>query len=360
MERFTIPIGPLHPLLKEPLSLLLDVSGERITGAAVRIGYVHRGIERLCQTKTYIQNLHLFERVCGICSHVHSTAYCQAVEALLEVTIPRRAAYIRSLLCELERIHSHLLWLGVLAEAIGFTTIFMYAWSDRELVLDVMELLTGGRVSHAANVIGGVRTDLDAARAKQVAATLDRLERQMQPFEALIERDRSWRRRTHGIGILTKDVVHAYGVVGPTARASGCTFDVRRDDPYAAYPELEARVIGAVDGDVWARAHVRVREIGESLRLCRQVLEGLPEGRVAERVPRRVPEGEVVTRCEAPRGELFYYLRSDGSDRPARIKVRTPTLPMLLALRHLLPGIQTADVAAVLAGADLCISCADR
>lgn len=360
MERFTIPIGPQHPLLKEPLSLRLDVSGERVVGAEIRIGYVHRGIERLCQTKTYTQNLHLFERVCGICSHVHSTAYCQAVEALLEVTIPRRAAYIRSLLCELERIHSHLLWLGVLAEAIGFTTIFMYSWDDREMVLDLMESLTGGRISHAANVIGGVRTDLDASRAKEVAATLDRLERQMAPFEEMIERDRSFRRRTRGIGILTRDEIHAYGVVGPTARASGCSFDVRRAFPYAAYHELGVHVIGATDGDVWARAQVRVREIGESMRLCRQVLEGLPEGRVAERVPRRVPEGEVVTRGEAPRGELFYYLRSDGSDRPARIKVRTPTLPMLMVLKHLLPGIETADVAAVMAGADLCISCADR
>jgi ech hydrogenase subunit E len=360
MKRFTIPIGPHHPLLKEPLSLLLDVSGERIVDAAIRIGYVHRGIERLCQTKTYVQNLHLFERVCGICSHVHSTAYCQALEALAGVEVPRRAAYIRSLLCELERIHSHLLWLGVLAEAIGFTTIFMYSWSDREMVLDVMEALTGGRVSHAANVIGGVRADLDPSKVRDVGATLDRLQRQMAPFEEMIERDRSFRRRTRGIGVLTRDEIHAYGVVGPTARASGCSFDVRRAFPYAAYPELDVRVIGATDGDVWARAQVRVREIGESLRLCRQALEGLPEGPLATRVPRRVPEGEIVTRCEAPRGELLYYVRSDGSDRPARIKVRTPTLPMLMVLKHLLPGLETADVAAVMAGADLCIACADR
>lgn len=360
MSRMTIPIGPQHPLLKEPLSLMLEADGERIVKAGLRIGYVHRGIEHLCQQRSYIQNEHLFERVCGICSHVHTTTYCQAVEALLGIRIPPRAAYIRVLLCELERIHGHLLWLGVLAEAIGFTTIFMYAWRDREIILDLMEELSGGRVSHAANTIGGVRIDVSPEQVRLLKRQLAAFEEQMDLFRGLVDRDRSFRLRTQNVGHMNLEMVHAHGVVGPTARASGCTVDVRRAAPYAAYPWLAFEVISASGGDVWSRAQVRLREITQSLRICDQVIQDLPEGPLSVSAPQRVPSGEVVTRCEAPRGELFYYVRSDGSERPARIKVRTPTLPMLMVMCDLLPGLETADVAAVIAGADLCIACADR
>lgn len=360
MSTITIPIGPQHPALKEPLSILLDVAGERVVDASLRIGYVHRGIERLCQQHSYLQNVHLFERVCGICSHVHTTAYCQAVEALLGIEIPKRAAYIRSLLCELERIHSHILWLGVLAESIGFTTIFMYSWRDREIILDLMEELSGGRVSHAVNLIGGVRTDIDARQARMIVEKLHEFEGQIGLLYNLFERDRSFRLRTQGLGRLSLELVRALGVVGPTARASGDDVDMRRDAPYGAYPDLELHVITTTEGDLWSRAHVRVLEIMESLRLCGQIIENLPEGPLGVRAPRRVPAGEVVVRAEAPRGELIYYVRSDGSERPARIKIRTPSLPALAALEHLLPGLETADVVAVIAGADLCIACADR
>lgn len=368
---------------------MLELSGEQVVDASLRIGYVHRGIEHLCQQRSYVQNVHILERVCGICSHVHTTTYCQAVEALLQTRTcgprrsegvdaaadrnrlrdtlcPPRAAYIRSLLCELERIHSHLLWLGVLAESIGFTTIFMYSWRDREIILDLMEELSGGRVCHAVNIIGGVRIDVDARQAQMIRERLDEFQNQINLFFDLFERDRSFRLRTQGLGVLDVDTVRALGVVGPNARASGDDVDMRRDAPYAAYPELEFRVITATKGDLWCRAHVRVQEVMESLRLCRQILDNLPEGPLSVRVPNqtgtvcRVPEGEVVTRSEAPRGELLYYVRSDGSERPARIKIRTPTLPTLMAIRQLLPGLQTADVAPIIAGADLCIACADR
>ncbi|HUV94630.1 MAG TPA: nickel-dependent hydrogenase large subunit [Anaerolineae bacterium] len=360
MSRITIPIGPQHPLLKEPLSLVLEAIGERIVSASMRIGYVHRGIELLCQRRTYVQNVHLFERVCGICSQVHTTAYCQAVEALLGLEIPPRAAYIRVLMCELERIHSHLLWLGVLAEAIGFTTIFMYAWRDREIVLDLMEELSGGRVSHSANIIGGVRIGVSSEQARLLEGQLATFAEQMEFFRELLDRDRSFHRRTQNVGYMSLEMVHSYGVVGPAARSSGCTVDVRRAAPYAAYPSLAFEVISASEGDVWSRAQVRLMEIMQSLSICNQVIEALPGGPLAVGAPRRVPPGEVVTRCEAPRGELIYYVRSDGSERPARIKVRTPTLPMLMVISHLLPGLETADVAAVMAGADLCVACADR
>ena len=360
MTVMTIPVGPQHPLLKEPISFTLDLSGERIVGATVNIGYVHRGIERLAVQRTYMQNLALIECICGICSHAHTTAYCQAVESLLGLEIPPRAAYIRVLLCELERIHSHLLWLGVLAEAIGFTTIFMYAWRDREIALDILEEVSGGRIAHAANVIGGVRVQVSQEQLHSVTQRLGELHEQMDLFRELVERDRSFHRRTRGIGKMSLETVHALGLVGPIARASGCNVDFRRDAPYAAYPRLSLSVAVGSDGDVWSRAKVRLEELAWSISLCEQVLQALPEGPLSVPAPRRVPPGEAIARVEAPRGELFYYLRADGSDRPARLKVRTPSLPTLAALERLLPGLHTADIAAVIAGADLCIACADR
>ncbi len=360
MNKLRIPVGPQHPLLKEPLSFEFGIVGEQIDEVRLRIGYVHRGLEHLCQQKTYHQVVHIVERICGICSHVHTTAYCQAVEALLGVEAPPRAAAIRVLLCELERVHSHLLWIGVLGEAMGFTTIFMYAWRAREIALDLMEMLTGGRVSHTSNIIGGVRTDLNDEQAAQLWHELGRLEHATDLFRDLLEHDHMFELRTKGVAPLDLDKVHTLGVVGPTARASGCRYDVRQAAPYALYGHLDMSVITETAGDAYARARVRMQEISQSIYLCRQVVQTLPPGELAIRVPRRVPEGSIVMRCEAPRGELLYYVRSDGSERPARIKIRTPTLPALRALCTLLPGIAVADMPVVIAGADLCIACADR
>lgn len=360
MSPVTIPIGPQHPLLKEPLSISLEVEGERIVGASMRIGYVHRGIELLAQDRSYVDNLYLVERICGICSHVHATTYCMAVEALMELDVPPRATYIRVLLCELERIHSHLLWLGVLSEALGFTTIFMYAWRDREIILDLMEHLSGGRVSHAVNVIGGVRIDIDDEQIAMLHEQLNHFREQLSTVRDMLEHDTPFRLRTQGLGHMSLDMVHQHGVVGPMARASECRVDMRSDIGYGAYASLDFEPITASEGDVWARAEVRLQEIFQSLDLCRQVLDRLPEGDISVRAPRRAPAGEVVMRCEAPRGEVFYYVQSDGSDKPKRLKVRTPTLPTLMVLCDLLLGLEVADAAAVIAGADLCIACADR
>jgi len=360
MTKMTIPIGPQHPMLKEPLSFLLTVDGERIVESALRIGYVHRGIERICQNRNYVQNVYVVERVCGICSHIHTTTYCQGVEALLGLQVPPRALYLRTLLCELERIHSHMLWLGVLAENIGFTTIFMYAWRDREIVLDIMEELSGGRVAHAVNVTGGVRIDVDEEQIHSILARLDELERQIETLLGVIQHERTFQARTRSVGHLSVEQVRRYCVVGPTARASGVDVDLRRDAPYAVYDRLDFRVITAEEGDVWARALVRVQETIESLHMCRQLLTGLPQGPLTVRARRRVPPGEVVSRGEAPRGELVYYIRSDGSDRPARVKIRTPTLATLITLPDQLEGVNTADVPTVLGGVDLCIACVDR
>jgi NADH-quinone oxidoreductase subunit D len=356
----TIPIGPHHPLLKEPMSFMLTVEGEWVHESTMRLGYVHRGIERLCQERSYIQAVHLIERICGICSHVHTTTYCRGVEALLDLDVPLRGAYIRALLCELERIHSHLLWLGVLGKNIGLDTVFMYAWRDREIVLDIMEELSGGRVSHAVNVIGGVRIDLDAAHADSIRERLDDLLPQIERALGLIENEPSVKSRTQDVGYLSPDDVRAYCVVGPVARASGVDVDLRRDSPWPPYDRLSFEVITHTAGDVWARTLVRVLEMLESLKLCHEILTTLPEGPTAARARRRVPTGEAVSRSEAPRGEVIYYVRSDGSDHPARVKIRTPTLPALATLPNQLRGVNVADIPVVLSGVDLCIACADR
>ncbi|MBN1261932.1 MAG: nickel-dependent hydrogenase large subunit [Anaerolineae bacterium] len=360
MNRITVPIGPQHPLLKEPMAFQLTVEGESVIESTLRLGYVHRGIERLCQERTYVQNIHLVERVCGICSHVHTTTYCQGVEALLGLEVPLRGLYLRTLLCELERIHSHLLWLGVLARNIGFDTIFMYAWRDREIVLDIMEDLSGGRVSHAVNVIGGVRIDLTEEHRDTILSQLDLLDKQVAHLLGIVEHERSLKARTQNIGHLSLEDVRRYCVVGPVARASGLNVDLRRDRPPPPYDRLTFTVPVHEDGDVWARTWVRMRETVESVRLCRQILTLLPDGPVAARARRRVPAGEVISRSEAPRGEVIYYIRSDGSDIPARVKIRTPTLTSLITLPTQLEGVNMADVSVVLAGVDLCIACADR
>lgn len=360
MSRITIPIGPQHPLLKEPLSFVLTVEGEKVMESTLRLGYVHRGIERLCQERTYVQATHLLERVCGICSHIHTTTYCQGVEALLGLEPPPRGLYLRALLCELERIHSHLLWMGVLAKNMGFDTLFMYAWRDREIALDIMEELSGGRVSHAVNVIGGVRIDLDAEHIHSILQRFGQLEQQVEKALVLIEHEPTLKARTQGVGLLSAEQVRRYCVVGPVARASGVDMDLRRDFPRPPYDRLRFNVITHPAGDVWARTVVRVQETRESLSLCRQILAQLPDGPTASPLKRRVPPGEVVSRSEAPRGEVVYYIRSDGSDKPARLKIRTPTLTALITLADQLRDVNVADVPVVLSGVDLCIACADR
>lgn len=360
MTRVTIPIGPQHPLLKEPLAFQLMVEGEHVLDSTMRLGYVHRGIELLCQKRSYIQAVHLIERVCGICSHIHTTTYCQGVEALLGLEVPLRGLYIRTLLCELERVHSHLLWLGVLAKNVGLDTVFMYTWRDREIVLDIMEELSGGRVSHAVNIIGGVRIDLDDNHNHTILERLNVVEKQLEKVLGLIEQEPSLRARTQNIGYLSKEQILRYGVVGPVARASGVDIDLRRDLPRPPYDRLRFNVITHTAGDVWARTLVRAQETRESLDLCRQLLSDLPDGPVAVKAKRRVPTGEVVSRSEAPRGEVIYYIRSDGSENPARVKIRTPTLTTLVTLAEQLHNVNVADVPVVLSGVDLCIACADR
>jgi ech hydrogenase subunit E len=359
-KSFTIPIGPQHPALKEPGHFQFTVDGEIVTGAYVRLGYAHRGIEKAAEERNWVQNLYLLERVCGICSHIHAFAYCLATEQLANVQAPPRAQAIRVLVAELERIHSHFLWIGVSAHEAGFDTLFMYSWRDREKVMDMLEELTGNRVNYSANILGGVKFDVDAAQADSIRSGLDFLEARARHYLDVLKNDEMFLQRTRGIGIMTRSQAEVMGAVGPTARASNVPRDMRVVAPYSAYSQFPIQMILDTRGDLEARFEVRILELFESINLIRRVLDSLPEGELSARLPRRIPAGETVVRLEAPRGEVLYFIKSNGTDKPERLKVRTPTICNLNSVVRLVVGHQLADVPMILAGIDPCFSCNDR
>lgn len=359
-NRFIVPIGPQHPALKEPGHFEFVVDGEIVTGASVRLGYVHRGIEKGAEDRTWTQNLYLMERICGICSHIHATAFVQGVEKLAGVEAPPRARAIREIFAELERIHSHMLWLGVAAHEGGFDALFMYSWRDREVVMDMLEMLSGNRVHYSANLIGGVKYDLTPEMMDKIRDGLNYLEERLVHYLDVVNSDETFIGRTRGIGTMTREQAQLLGAVGPTARASNFAHDVRVDAPYAAYAEFPVEMVVAEEGDLHARFVVRILETMESIRVLRRIFDNLPESELVTRVPRRIPAGETISRVEAPRGELFYFIASNGGEKPERVKVRTPSLCNWGTVITLAVGHKLADMPMILAGIDPCFSCNDR
>jgi membrane-bound hydrogenase subunit alpha len=359
-HKFKIPIGPQHPSLKEPESFSVALKGEKILGVEIRLGYNHRGIEKAMEERTYIQDIYLAERICGICSHSHSTCFVQAVEEIAGLELPKRASYIRTLVAELERIHSHFLWLGVAGHEIGFDTLLMYTWRDRELVMDLLAELTGNRVNYAMNTFGGVRRDVSPELVKKLLAAMDTLEERTNYYIKIATTETTLIKRLSGVGVVTHEDCLRLDAVGPTARASGVKRDVRADDPYAAYAELDFKVITDDHCDVYGRTVVRVLELLESFKMVRQLLQKLPEGPIAVKAPRRIPAGEALSRYEAPRGEDMHYVKSNGTDKPERVKVRAPTLANVQVVKHMLRERYLADLPIVVAAIDPCFSCTDR
>jgi ech hydrogenase subunit E len=357
---FIVPIGPQHPALKEPGHFEMTVDGEVVTHASIRLGFVHRGIEKGAEDRSWVHNIYLMERICGICSHIHATAYVLAVEKLAAVTVPPRAQAIRTIFAEMERIHSHLLWLGVAAHQAGFDTLFMYSWRDRETIMDLLEELSGNRVNYSVNLLGGVKYDIDAKGADSLRRGLDFLEKRSHHYMKIVTTDESFLRRTRGVGNITFDQANLLGTVGPTARASGVSRDLRVDAPYMAYADFPVTPVMDTRCDLEARFVVRINELFESARLIRHILDRLPSGELAAPVPRRIPEGEAISRVEAPRGELFYYVRSLGGPKPDRVKVRTPSLCNWAAVLSVAVGHKLADIPMIMVGIDPCFSCNDR
>ncbi|MFH1470432.1 MAG: nickel-dependent hydrogenase large subunit [Candidatus Micrarchaeota archaeon] len=358
-EGMRIPIGPIHPALEEPIHFSFLVDGERVLSADFRLGYNHRGIEKLMEAKDFNQGGYLIEHICGICSYTHSCCYIQNAEKIGGIEVPPRARYIRTIVGEMERIHSHLLWAGIAGEEIGHKSLFMYAWKARELILDSLEEITGNRVNHGINCIGGVRYPIEPGHVGNLIERLTELYKRIEYLERIFLNDPIIERRVAGVGVLTKNEARTLCAVGPTARASGVDIDVRRDDPYFAYGELDFDVITWDSGDVLGRTAVRVLELKESVKLIEQALRSMPSG--PHKVDGwKIQRGEAVSRTEAPRGEDIHYMRVDVGNKPSRYKVRAPTLANIPSTKAMFKDEQIADIPIIIASIDPCIGCMDR
>ena len=356
-----IPVGPYHPLQEEPEFFKLYVEGETVVGLDIELGYNHRGIEKLSEGKDYEETIFLVERVCGICSTSHPMACVQAIEEAGEIEVPERALYIRSLIGELERIHSHLLWLGLAGHFLGFNTVWMWAWRHREEVLNICERVTGNRNHYGMMKPGGVRRDVASADVPAIVEMLDALDAPINLFRKTVSEDPLIQARTKGIGILTADQIRKFGALGPTARASGVDMDVRRDHPHAAYGLVEWDVILESQGDIFDKIMVRIREMFESIRIIRQCLNRLDSASgPVDSQPKEVKRGEGIGHYEAPRGEVFHYVRSDGSNRPVRHKIRAPSFMNVPTNQEAVIGETIADATIILAAVDPCYCCTER
>lgn len=361
-KRTIIPIGPYHPLQEEPELFKLYCDGEIVKDIKWETGYNHRGIEKLSESKTFDQVFFLVERVCGICSTSHPFAFANCLEEIANVEVPNRAKYIRSIIGELERIHSHLLWLGLAGHFLGYNTIFMWAWKYREPILDLFEMITGNRNSYAMFKLGGVRRDIPNQLIPEIQKHLDNFIPKLYLLTGAVMDDPVIHARTKGVGVLTKQDCIDFAAVGPVARASGIDIDVRRDDPYAAYPLVNWKVITAETGDVFAKTEVRLLEMYESVSIIKQCLEGLKkekEGETEVKV-KNVPAGMGTGRAEAPRGEVFHFMITDGGYSPVRHKIRAPSYVNIATFKKSCVGQTISDATITLAAVDPCYCCTER
>ncbi len=358
MSRTVIPFGPQHPVLPEPLHLKLVVENETVVEAIPALGYVHRGLEGLVTKRDINQMIYVVERVCGICSCIHAMTYCQAIEKMMNVEVPRRADYLRVIWSELHRVHSHLLWLGLFADGLGFESLFMAFWRIRERIMDINEATTGNRVIVSVNVVGGVRKDISQEYLQKILNDIRIVKKELNELYTTVTQDYTIKARTVGKGVLSKEQAFILGAAGPTLRASGNAIDMRQYK-YAAFDELDFEPVVEYDGDSFARFLVRYRETIQSIDLVRQAIEKIPQGEIAAKVS-GFPTGETTVRTEQPRGELFYYVKCDGTKHPERVRIRTPTFANIPPLLAMLPGIELADVPVVTLSIDPCISCTER
>ncbi len=357
-----IPVGPYHPLQEEPELFKLYCDGETVVDIEWETGYNHRGIEKINESKTFEQVFFVVERICGICSTSHPFAYANAVEEIAKVNVPDRAKYIRCIIAELERLHSHLLWVGLAGHFIGYNTVFMWAWKYREPVLDLFEMITGNRNSYAMFKIGGVRRDITSRQIPAIRKILDGLIPKIDMLLGAVLDDPVIHARTKGVGVITRQDAIDYCAVGPTARASGLAIDIRKDDPYAAYGMLDWKVITRDEGDVFAKAAVRFLEMFESVKIIRQSLdamERLPEGVIDTKV-KNIPVGTGTGRAEAPRGEVFHFVKCDGSNSPVRHKIRAPSYVNIATFKKSCVGQSISDATLSLAAVDPCYCCTER
>jgi membrane-bound hydrogenase subunit alpha len=371
---YQLPIGPIHPALKEPVMFEFEIDGERIVNVEVALGHVHRSIEWAGTKRNPIQILYLAERICGICSYCHPMAFSLAVERAAKIVVPERANYLRIVHAELERICSHILWAGVAAHEIGFDSVLFLTWQMREKGLDLTEYLTGNRITKGITMIGGVRRDITEDMHPKIFETLNYFKENFEKLRHVFLDDKTFKLRSQGCGVLTKEDALKLCAVGPTTRASGVKKDVRLDQPYFAYGDLEFDYItpdvltGEVNGDVYDRIIVRLLEVKQSIDLIEQCIKNMPSGgeitaekKIAKLLTTlKKVKGEAIGRMEAPRGEIFHYVKLNENDAPYSWKVRAPTYNNILPWIPMLKDQQIADIPIVAASTDPCMSCTNR
>ena len=358
---YIVPIGPYHPALEEPIHANLITEGEIIKEAEVFVGYNHRGIEKLATERNAIQTLVLVERVCGICSHSHAFTYAMAVEAINGITVPKRGEYIRVITAELERLHSHFLWLGIACHIIGHDSLFMHIWDEREIIMDLLEKLSGNRVNYAMVTIGGARRDISDDLRREILAGCEKLKAPLDRIVEIVLNDKTIALRTKGVGVLPKEDAVRMGAVGPHARASGVKIDVRRDAPYSSYEDFDFDVPTVDSGDVFARVVVRALECYESIKIVEQALNRLPSGPInLGNKLLKIQPGQAVARHEAPRGQLSHMVVGNGTLNNHRVSIHVPSYKNTPTVPFMLRGNAVADAGLIIASIDPCFSCLDR
>ena len=362
-SELVLNMGPQHPSTHGVLRVILRLDGERVIDADLVIGYIHRGIEKLSENRDWTQIITLTDRMDYVAAATNNLGYCETVEKLMSLEVPRRARYIRTILAELQRMASHCLWLGTHAMDIGAMTVFLYALRERELILDLFEEYCGARLTYNAMRVGGLPLDIPPGWDRKVRAFCDIMASKVPEYEELLTHNRIWLERTRDIGVISGPDAIAIGLSGPPLRGSGVLRDVRKDEPYAAYDEFEFDIPLGSRGDTYDRYLVRMEEFRQSLRIVRQALDGLPEGPVMGKVPRLIkpPAGETYHAIESPKGELGFFIVADGkSMSPYRLRVRPPSFCNLQALRQLIRGHLVADVVALIGTIDIVLGEVDR
>jgi len=387
-RELTLNMGPQHPATHGVLRLVLELDGETIVKCTPHIGYLHRGVEKLSEHSTYFQIIPLTDRLDYISSMANNIGYCIAVERLFGIEVPERAQYIRTIVGEMTRIANHLLWLATHALDIGAMTVFLYCFREREKILDLFERLCGARLTVSYPRIGGVRNDVDGKWLEDLYSFTEEFPGRIKQYETLIDRNRIWLRRTKGVGVISAEEAINWGLSGPALRGSGVPYDVRKFMPYGVYDKVNWEVPTGKNGDVYDRYRVRMEEFRQSNSIIRQCIEKIPAGPIMANAPKFIlppkdkvltdmehlihqfvlitkgpqtaPEGEIYSAIEAPKGELGFYIVSDGKGKPYRMRIRAPSFVHISALPKLCEGGLVADVIANIGSIDIVLGECDR
>jgi NADH-quinone oxidoreductase subunit D len=362
-ETYFLNMGPQHPSMHGVLRLLLRLSGERILECEPVIGYAHRAHEKMAENRNYQMFLPNTSRVDYLGGMIYNLAYCQAIEKMLEIEVPERAEYIRVIVSELNRISSHLLWFGTFLLDLGGITPFLYTFDDREEILNILDRVTGSRLTYSYGRFGGVTQDVDQEFLSMSTAFIKRLRTHFSEYHKLVTGNVIFQGRCRGVGVISPDMARTYGVTGPCLRASGIPYDIRKAEPYGIYDRFDFDVATRNEGDNFARYEVRLDEMEQSCRIIEQAIANIPEGPIMPAKPKKrfkIPAGECYFAVESPRGLMGYYIVADGSDIPSRIKLRTPSFSNLSSMVEVLADTMVADTIAILGSIDLILPEVDR